>query len=253
MSLLQGSCLAVLLLASSAVWAAPPSQQYQQLRSQATLLAVNALIYYDAQPDARPDRRHLAALQQAQQRLDALALELNLPSRPLKKELGDSLASLDTWLDKLQALSREDAPRYPQLLIGLLDSRARLDEQAAAAYQQLADELPPATRLLNRQSLDIASLLLHAQARSARVIGDHSLAFAEAEFVARDQAIKQGFDELSRLLPEQAEQLHKQRLAYRFVRKRLLDRDPGQVIGGLERYLAGIVVALDRLADANPG
>lgn len=248
MSALQGSCLAVfLLLASSLAGAAAPSQQYQQLRSQATLLAVNALIYYDAQPDARPDRRHLTALQGAQQRLDALALELNLPA-----DIGDSLASLEAWLERLQALSREDAPRYPQLLIGLLDTRAQLDQQAAAAYQQAEEQLSSATRLLNRQSVDIASLLLHAQARSARVIGDHSLAFAEAEFVARDQAIRQGFDELSLLLPEQAEALHKQRLAYRFVRKRLLDRDPGQVIGGLERYLAGIVVALDALAAATP-
>jgi hypothetical protein len=242
MRALQGGCLSLWLLASSTLWAAAPAQQYQQLRSQATLLAVNALLYYDAQPDARPDRRHLTALQEAQQRLDALALELNLPS-----DIGDSLASLDAWLDKLQALSRDDAPRYPQLLVGLLDSRAQLDQQAAAAYQT-QDQLPPPTRLLNRQSLDIASLLLHAQARSARVIGDHSLAYSEAEFAARDQAIEQGFAELISLLPEQADALHKQRLAYRFVRKRLLDRDPGQVIGGLERYLAGIVVVLDQLA-----
>jgi hypothetical protein len=170
-------------------------------------------------------------------------VELDLPPA-----IGDSLASLDAWLDGLQALSRDDAPRYPQLLIGLLDSRVQLDRQAAVAYQQEEDLLPQATRLLNRQSLDIASLLLHAQARSARVLGDHSLVFAEAEFVARDRAIEQGFAELSRLLPEQAKALHKQRLAYRFVRKRLLDRDPGQVIGGLGRYLAGVVVGLDELA-----
>ena len=249
MSIFQGGCLAmVVLLASSLAVAATPSQHYQQLRSQATLLAVNALIYYDAQPDARPDKRHLLALQGAQQRLDALALQLNLPT-----DIGDSLAGLNAWLDRLQELPRDEAPRYPQLLIGLLDSRLQLDQQAAVAYQQTVDRLPPPTRLLNRQSLDIASLLLHAQARSARVLGDHSLAFAEAEFTARDQAIQQGFDELSRLLPEQADALHRQLLAYRFVRKRLLDRDPGQVIGGLERYLAGVVVELDRLAAANPG
>lgn len=242
MSSLPSTCLAlVLLLASSLAGATAPSQQYQQLRSQATLLTVNALIYYDAEPQARPDKRHLTALQDAQQRLEALARELNVSS-----------ASLDAWLDKLQALSRDEAPRYPQLLIGLLDSRAQLDREAAAAYQQAQAQLPQATRLLNRQSLDIASLLLHAQARSARVIGDHSLLFAEAEFVAQDQAIKQGFAELTRLLPAQADTLHQQLLAYRFVRKRLLDRDPGQVIGGLERYLAGVVVALDALAATNP-
>ncbi|WP_372876346.1 hypothetical protein [Pseudomonas sp.] len=243
MRALQGGCLSLWLLASSALWAAAPAQQYQQLRSQATLLAVNALLYFDADPRLQPDARHLTSLREAQQRLDVLAVELGLPPA-----IGDSLASLNAWLDGLQALSRDDAPRYPQLLVGLLDSRAQLDQQAAVAYQKEEDQLPPPTRLLNRQSLAIASLLLHAQARSARVIGDHSLAFAEAEFVARDQAIEQGFAELSRLLPEQAEALHKQRLAYRFVRKRLLDRDPGQVIGGLERYLAGVVVGLNELA-----
>lgn len=243
MRALQGGCLSLWLLASSALWAAAPAQQYQQMRSQATLLAVNALLYFDADPRLQPDARHLTSLREAQQRLDVLAVELGLPPA-----IGDSLASLNAWLDGLQALSRDDAPRYPQLLVGLLDSRAQLDQQAAVAYQKEEDQLPPPTRLLNRQSLAIASLLLHAQARSARVIGDHSLAFAEAEFVARDQAIEQGFAELSRLLPEQAEALHKQRLAYRFVRKRLLDRDPGQVIGGLERYLAGVVVGLNELA-----
>ena len=243
MRALQGGCLSLWLLASSTLWAAAPAQQYQQLRSQATLLAVNALLYFDADPRLQPDARHLTSLREAQQRLDVLAVELDLPPA-----IGDSLASLDAWLDGLQALSRDDAPRYPQLLIGLLDSRAQFDRQAAVAYQQAQDQLLPATRLLNRQSLDIASLLLHAQARSARVLGDHSLVFAEAEFVARDQAIEQGFAELSRLLPERADTLHKQRLAYRFVRKRLLDRDPGQVIGGLERYLAGVVVGLDELA-----
>ncbi|HLA29778.1 MAG TPA: hypothetical protein VJ047_01965 [Pseudomonas sp.] len=243
MRALQGGCLSLWLLASSALWAAAPAQQYQQLRSQATLLAVNALLYFDADPRLQPDARHLTSLREAQQRLDALAVELELPSA-----IGDSLASLNAWLDDLQALSRDEAPRYPQLLIGLLDSRAQLDRQAAAAYQQGQDQLSPAARLLNRQSLDIASLLLHAQARSARVLGDHSLAFAEAEFAARDQAIEQGFAELIGLLPEQADRLHKQRLAYRFVRQRLLDRDPGQVTGSLERYLAGVVVALDELA-----
>jgi hypothetical protein len=130
----------------------------------------------------------------------------------------------------------------------LLDTRAQLDRQSDLAYQQVQADLQPVVRLLNRQSLDIASLLLHAQARSARVLGDHSLAYSEVEFVARDQAIEEGFTELNNLLPEQAEALHKQRLAYRFVRQRLLDRDPGRVTGSLERYLAGIVMALDKLA-----
>lgn len=243
MRALQGGCLSLWLLASSTLWAAAPAQQYQQLRSQATLLAVNALLYFDADPRLQPDARHLTSLREAQQRLDALAVELELPAA-----IGDSLASLNAWLDGLQALSRDEAPRYPQLLIGLLDSRAQLDRQSDVAYQQVQADLDPVVRLLNRQSLDIASLLLHAQARSARVLGDHSLAFAETEFVARDRAIEQGFAELISILPEQADRLHKQRLAYRFVRKRLLDRDPGQVTGSLERYLAGIVVALDALA-----
>ncbi|MFZ3202884.1 MAG: hypothetical protein WA161_03270 [Pseudomonas sp.] len=243
MRALQGGCLSLWLLASSTLWAAAPAQQYQQLRSQATLLAVNALLYFDADPRLQPDARHLTSLREAQQRLDALAVELELPAA-----IGDALASLNAWLDDLQALRRDEAPRYPQLLIGLLDSRAQLDRQSNLAYQQVRADLDPVVRLLNRQSLDIASLLLHAQARSARVLGDHSLAYSEVEFTARDQAIEEGFTRLIALLPEQAAALHKQRLAYRFVRQRLLDRDPGRVTGSLERYLAGIVVALDELA-----
>lgn len=243
MRALQGGCLSLWLLASSTLWAAAPAQQYQQLRSQATLLAVNALLYFDADPRAQPDVRHLSTVRETQQRLDALALQLNLPA-----EMGDSLASLNAWLADLQAVRRDEAPRYPQLLIGLLDTRAQLDRQSDAAYQQVQADLQPVVRLLNRQSLDIASLLLHAQARSARVLGDHSLAYSEVEFAARDQAIEQGFTQLIALLPEQAKVLHKQRLAYRFVRQRLLDRDPGRVTGSLERYLAGIVVSLDEIA-----
>ncbi|WP_332821362.1 hypothetical protein, partial [Pseudomonas sp.] len=73
MRALQGGCLSLWLLASSTLWAAAPAQQYQQLRSQATLLAVNALLYFDADPRLQPDARHLTSLREAQQRLDALA------------------------------------------------------------------------------------------------------------------------------------------------------------------------------------
>jgi hypothetical protein len=78
MRAIQGGCLTLWLLASSSLWAAAPAQQYQQLRSQATLLAVNALLYFDADPRAQPDARHLSTLREAQQRLDALALQLDL-------------------------------------------------------------------------------------------------------------------------------------------------------------------------------
>lgn len=34
----------------------------------------------------------------------------------------------------------------------------------------------------------------------------------------------------------------------RFVRRRLLDADPGQVDGSLERYIGGVLLSLDSLA-----
>ncbi|NQD95624.1 hypothetical protein HP532_23495 [Pseudomonas sp. CrR25] len=243
MSAIQGRYLALLLLASSTIGAAEPAQQYQRLRSQAALLTVNAMIYFDADPRARPDARHLTALREAQQYLDALAVRLDPPAA-----IGDSLASLNAWLDSLRALPREEAARYPRLLIGLLDSQAHLDREVGQAYQQTQDQLPAQEQLLNRQSLAISSLLLHTQARSARVLGEHSLAHTEAEFAARAAAIEQGFDELLKALPDQADMLNKQRLAYRFVRQRLLDLDPGQATAGAERYLTGVVIALDEMA-----
>jgi hypothetical protein len=244
MRLLQSGLMTAWLLASTAVWATEPSQIYQQMRSQATLLAVNALLYFDADPQVHPDERHLVRVNEAQKRLDAMALQLE-PNM----QVGDSLASLHAWLAELQALPRRDAPRYPQLLIGLLDTRLKLDRQLGEAYAQL-ESTPPVARQLNQQSLTIGSLLLDAQARSARLLGDHSLAYSEAELIARDQVIQQGFTTLMAELPEHAKPLYKQRSAYRFVRERLLDRAPGRVTGSLERYLAGVLVALDDLAEA---
>lgn len=244
MRIWQSGLMALWLMISTTVWASEPAQLYQQMRSQATLLAVNALLYFDADPRVQPDERHLVRINEAQQRLDAIALQLGV-----HMGLADSLARLHAWLAALQTVPRRDAPRYPQLLIGLLDTRLQLDQQLAELSAPDEANQLPVVALLNRQSLAIGSLLLDAQARSARLLGDHSLAYSEAELIARDELIQQGFTTLMAEWPEHAQQLYQQRSAYRFVRERLLDRAPGRVTGSLERYLAGVVLALDEAAD----
>ncbi|PKM33059.1 MAG: hypothetical protein CVV08_08765 [Gammaproteobacteria bacterium HGW-Gammaproteobacteria-12] len=165
--------IVVLLCLAPLSWAEP------SLRTQAVLLTANALVYFDADPRARPDERHLARMLQAREGL-----------------------------------------------------RRQLDER----------------QVLQRLCLNIGELLLHTQARSARVLGDHSLNLDQSGFLSLDRQIEADFAEAIELLPAQTEALHKQRLAYRFVRKRLLDAAVSQVDGSLERYVASVLVSLDVLA-----
>lgn len=221
---------------------APQSWAEPSLRTQALLLTANALVYFDADPRARPDERHLARMRQAGD-----GLRRQLDARPWPAELRQAGEALLAQQVALAAVPREQAPRYPQLLVALLDMRLQLEAQLRQHDQ--ASSTP--RQLLQQLSQTIGELLLHAQARSARVLGDHSLNLDQDGFLALDQQIETDFAAAIELLPAQAEALHKQRLAYRFVRKRLLDPDPGQVDGSLERYIGGVLLSLDALA-ANP-
>lgn len=218
---------------------APLSWAEPSLRTQAVLLTANALVYFDADPRVRPDERHLARMQQAGD-----GLRRQLDARPWPAELRQAGEALLAQQLALAAVPREQAPRYPQLLVALLDARLQLEAQ----LRQHAEAATAPRQLLQRLNRAMCELLLHAQARSARVLGDHSLSLDQDDFAALDLQIEADFAAAIELLPEQAEALHKQRLAYRFVRKRLLDAAVTQVDGSLERYVAGVLVSLDMLA-----
>lgn len=228
-----------LVLALALLCLVPLGRAEPSLRTQALLLTANALVYFDADPRARPDERHLARMQQAGE-----GLRRQLDAGPWPAELRQAGETLLAQQVALAAVPREQAPRYPQLLVALLDARLQLEAQ----LRQHAEAATAPRQLLQRLNQAIGELLLHAQARSARVLGDHSLSLDQDGFAALDQQIEADFAAAIELLPAQAEALHKQRLAYRFVRKRLLDADPGQVDGSLERYLGGVLLSLDTLA-----
>lgn len=218
---------------------APLSWAEPSLRTQAVLLTANALVYFDADPRARPDERHLTRMQQARQ-----GLRRQLDARPRPEPLRRAVEALLARQAELAAVPREQAPRYPQLLVALLDARLQLEAQ----LQQHDHEPNAPAQVLQRLDQNIGELLLHALARSARVLGDHSLNLEQSGFLALDEQIEADLAEAIALLPAQTEVLHKQRLAYRFVRKRLLDAAVTQVDGSLERYVAGVLVSLDMLA-----
>lgn len=228
-----------LVLALALLCLVPLGRAEPSLRTQALLLTANALVYFDADPRARPDERHLARMQQAGD-----GLRRQLDARPWPAELRQAGEALLAQQIALAAVPREQAPRYPQLLVALLDARLQLEAQ----LRQHAEAATAPRQLLQRLNRAMGELLLHAQARSARVFGDHSLNLDQDGFAALDQQIEADFAEAIETLPAQAEALHKQRLAYRFVRKRLLDPDPGQVDGSLERYVGGVLLSLDTLA-----
>ena len=233
-----------LLAPVSCAWAAFSSQDRQQLHSQANLLAIDALTYFDTDPRAAtlPDSSLLEALSEARRKLKAVAAKPSLPA-----SLAAPLVSMNASLEQLLGLSREQASGYAPLLISLLDHRAQLAWQMDIAYTE--QPVSQVAGALNRQSRRISEILLQALARNALVLREHSMAYNESGLGPQDQAIEQGFDELKALLPASAaEQLQRQHLAYRFVRPKLLQHDALQKAAAARRYIAGIVTWLDRQA-----
>lgn len=233
-----------LLAPVSCSWAAFSAQDQQQLRSQANLLAIDALIYYDTDPRAatRPDESTLEALGETRRKLKEVAVRLALPA-----SLAGPLAGMDASLDELAGLSREQASSYAPLLIALLDHRAQLTRLMDTA--NTGQPVSPLAQALNRQSRRISEILLHALARNAVVLSQHSMAYYATGLSPQDQAIERGFEELEALLPiAEAKQLQRQRLAYRFVGPKLLQPDTLQKAAAAERYIIGIITWLDQQA-----
>lgn len=234
----------VLLAAASVCWASSSTQDRQGLLSQANLLAIHALIYYDADPRAAipPDAGLQKALSDSRRMLKAQAVNLSLPAG-----VAAPLAGMDASLNELGGLGREEAASYAPLLISLLDGRAQLSRQMDAAFaEQPVSQL---ARSLNRQSRRIGEILLHALARNAVVLREYSMAYDKTGLGPQDKAIEQGFEELRALMPASAAgQLQQQRLAYRFVRPWLLQLDTVQKVAAAERYISAVVAWLDQQA-----
>lgn len=219
---------------------APLSWAEPSLRTQTVLLTANALVYFDADPRVHPDERHLLRMQQAGQ-----GLRRQLDARAWPASLRQAADTLLVRQDALVAVPREQAPRYPQLLVALLDARLQLDEQLQPHEQQANAQ----RQVLLDLNQAIGELLISALARNARVLGDHSLKLDQNGFLALDRQVEAGFAKALQQLPTQAQVLHKQHLTYRFVRKLLLDVTASQIDGSLERYTAGVLVNLDALAN----
>jgi hypothetical protein len=233
-----------LFACASCTWAASATQERQRLYSQANLLAIGAVTYYDTDPRAAtlPDASLLETLSESRLALKRLAVTLPLPA-----SVATPLAGMDASLSQLGRLSREQATGYAPLLISLLGNRAQFSQQMDAAFTE--QPASPLAAALNRQSRRISEILLHALAGNAVVLREHSTAHYESGLGPQDQAIEQGFDELKALLPATAaKQFRQQRLAYRFVRPWLLRSDTLQKVASAQRYIIAIVAWLDQQA-----
>ncbi|VXC51467.1 conserved exported hypothetical protein [Pseudomonas sp. 8Z] len=219
---------------------APLSWAQPSLRTQAVLLTANALVYYNPDPQAQPDERHLARMQQA-----GTSMREQLAVQPWPEPLRQAVDELLARQAQLASVPRQQAPRYPQLLVGLLDARLKLEAQ----LRQQVPAAEQSQQVQQRLSQAIGELLINAMARHARVLGAHSLNLDQDGFNALDRQIETDFTVLVDLLPAQAEVLHKQHRVYRFARQRLLEAASGQADGSLERYIGGVLLSLDNLLD----
>jgi len=235
-------CLALgLLAAPAASWAVSMAQQYQQLRSQASLVSAMTLLHFDTdpRPGGSPEREAPQELSEAGASLRQQAERLALSSPHLQGMFASVKA--------LEQLPPNQQMDYAALLIELLDHHERLDDQLVVLYRTYSTA--PLAQAMNLQSQRIAALRLSALIRNARVLGRHTLSLGENTFVRLDQEIESGFEALHELLPEaERAELLRKRQVYRFVRKQLLIPDTLRKSVAAERYVNGLVGWFDEQA-----
>ncbi|MCO6056771.1 hypothetical protein NG726_08805 [Pseudomonas sp. MOB-449] len=228
----KGFLYLLALLAPSA-WAS----DHAALHDQSVLLLANALICFDADPAANPDVQHRQSLLGAQSALREL-----LDGESWSGELHRDVEQLIELSETLVEMPQEQQPSYSTMLVQMLDAHQRIDAQSS--YLDGTDDATPSARArMERLGINIGDLLLHAQARSARVLGEHSLRLGQEGFTHLDQQIESDFKALGDEFPS----LRKQHMAYRFVRKSLLSPIPGKANGSSERYVSAVIVELASL------
>lgn len=230
--------LLALVTAALPAWAVSLPQQYQQMRSQANLLAATALLHFDTdpRPGGSPLKDEIQRLNEIAQQLQEQAAQLGLHS--------PALMALQARIAALQRLSREQSVDYAALLIELLDYHEQLDDQLARLAQGYV--ATPLAQAMAEQSQRIRTLRLQSLARNARVLARHTLSPTDSGLQQLDQEIEQGFEWLAVALPEAERPLlqHQQR-NYRFVRKQLLVPDTLRNSAAAQRYINGLVGWLD--------
>lgn len=230
--------LYLLVLWVPSAWAS----DHAALHDQSVLLVANALICFSSDPAANPDIQHRQSLLGAQSALRQLLDRESWPG-----ELHRDVEQLIELSESLVEMPRVQQPSYPTMLVQMLDAHQRIDAQPS--LQDSTDDATPSARTrLERLGINIGDLLLHAQARSARVLGEHSIRLGQEGFTHLDQQIESDFKALGDEFPT----LRKQHMAYRFVRKSLLSPVPGKANGSSERYVSAMIVELASLRSTVP-
>ncbi len=219
------------------------TQQLSELVSRGQLLCASALLYFN--PNQRtPDPRSLTAVYHHLNTLDTYVLQLGQPP-----QLVQPLRAMQRTFGELDALPRQQRQRNPVLLEQLLMQHRQLQQAASAAYRQAEAEAGPAVpvQLLNRQSQEMATLLLDYQLRHSPSLNSSSWLLDGERLQALDQAIEKRFDGMQAAIAEHAAVLGRIRSQYQFVRPQLQARS-GRAHGGAEFYLSRAVLDLDELA-----
>ncbi|MDG1580404.1 hypothetical protein [Pseudomonas sp. GOM6] len=216
------------------------AQQLSEIASRSRLLCASALLYFDPQQRTL-DPRGLTAAYYHLNSLETLVLQLGQPAA-----LQQPLLALKDSFNRLDRLPPSERARYPQLLEPLLSQQRSL-LQALEGEEGAVQGSPPVVNLLQRQSLDLARLLLDYQMRHYPWPQTRSDLLTAAQRQQVDQAVGQRFGRLEQALPEQAAALRSIRRHYQFVRNPL-QSNVRSTSGGAEFYLSRAVLDLNELA-----
>ncbi len=217
------------------------SPKLSEVISRSYLLSASALVYFNPQERA-PNPRSLTAVFY---NLNTIYTYMGAQEQPAA--LAQPLAAIKSILDRLEALPPSQRESYPELVLQLLSEQQKLSQGAEELYVEQHDPSDSVGLAFNRQSNDLAKLLLDYQLRHYPEMSSSALVLSPAELQALVDTIEQRFSRLINEHAEHAEALSKINAQYRFVRGQVLQRKE-HLHTGVEFYLSRAVLDLYDLA-----
>lgn len=216
-------------------------QLLHEVRTRSHLLCSSALLYFSSALRS-PDTRVLASSYDSLNLLATRTVQLEQP-----ETMVEALGDMQRLFRALERMPRQDAGRYPELLMQLLQAQRAMDDWAAEQLLQQAEEVDAGLRVLHQQSLEMARLLLDYQASRYPFAAGRYQRLSMDQRQTLDRDISERFVRLTgnaQLATGLAEVYRN----YRFVRAQFLANDVQNPSGGIEFYLARSIIDLDELA-----
>lgn len=235
--------LMLLACARGEALGAPSRQDFQEMRTLATMATVNVLLYYNV--NGLPyETENREAFTHNLNRLGELSVQAGDAALTEQiRQLAEAVSDLKN-LPQSKASLRSELPAYQLWLPSLIEAHLNLDKLLSERYER-APEIEQVQSMLHGLSHDVGRMLLSSQMASFPNFGGVLWILEGQALATLDADIERRFAELPEQDARLASVLKIPLRDYRFVRQHLLNPYGNWSPNAVGRYLGKSISALD--------